>query len=100
MTGFALLLDYINVPSVVEVSDFMVKKKKFLLSKLKIVGKKIDAAVDAADADTLFPKQYTGVYIDPFILEKMLTKGPPESYVPFEKYKILLAAPPTPTRSA
>ncbi len=100
MTGFTLLLDYINVPSVAEVSDFMIKKKKFLLSKLKIVGKKIDAAVDAADADVLFPKQYTGVYIDPFILEKMLTKGPPESYVPFEKYKILLAAPPTPTRSA
>ena len=88
MTGFTLLLDYINVPSVAEVSDFMVKKKKFLLSKLKLVGRKIDVGRCEGRGCSL-PEAVHGRVHRPVHPGKMLTKGPPESYVPFEKYKVL-----------
>lgn len=84
VAAMSILLDYMNISSLTTTDDFVIKKKRFLLSKLALVGKYIDDNI-YDDAFKIFPKTVMGVYADPWLLEKLRMSPPMGQYTPISK---------------
>lgn len=84
VTMMCILLDYMNIPSLTATDDFVIKKKRFLLSKLSLVGDYIDNIL-YEDVFKVFPKTVMGVYADPWLLEKLRMAPPTGQYTPISK---------------
>ena len=81
VTCLILLIDYINISSISDTNDFNDKKKKFLLSKLKLLRE------SDAEPEALFPKKMEGTWMDPSAISKLGQGIFKNFYAPIEDAK-------------